>query len=287
MTDLQPLSIDNAGAPLRVLRNRADPHPTVFLHGGVPGAGACGAGSHLWGGVLDCFMAERAVLVWEAYPDCDTLDALTHHIQAGLQAMGLSRCHLVAHDVSGLSALLLACTAPQLVRAVTVVSSVAATPTGDGVENLTLAYPPLPPDSRRSQRWVLERIAFSHHHVDDALLDACVRTVQSPAWRSAADRRAQPAAQRQWSTSVSAAKARLFEICRGDGLPVPVQVVWGTHDPLGTLDQGLWLYRLLAQRQSSAHFHAVHRTGALPFREEPGVFHQVVAAFDDGIAGTC
>ncbi len=80
------------------------------------------------------------------------------------------------------------------------------------------------------------------------------------------------------------AKARFYEICRGEGIQVPVQVIWGSHDPLGTFDQGLWLYRILARRQKAAQFHVINRTGALPFREEPEAFHQVVCAFNEGLS---
>lgn len=281
MPALQAASLDVAGASLRVLRDREDPHPTVFLHGTVPGISAYGAGAHLWAGVPELFTPDTAVVVWDERPYAETLDALMAHFRTALQAQGLSRCHLVAHDVAGLAALLLAHAAPELVRAVTVVSSVAAAPTGDGVENLTLAYPPQPADSRLAQRWVLERIVYAHQAIDQALLDACMRTVQSDAWRAAARRMEDPAQRRRWTASVAAAKSRLFEICRGDGIPVPAQVVWGTHDPLGTLDQGLWLFRLLAHKQPCAHFHAINRTGALPFLEDPLAFHQVVAAFGD------
>src|SRR6185295_1387647 len=82
---------------------------------------------------------------------------------------------------------------------------------------------------------------------------------------------------------VGAAKAKLYEACRSRGFPVPAQVIWGTHDPLGTLEQGLWLFRILAAKQKAVHFHAINRAGALPFREEPQAFHQVVSAFVDGL----
>jgi pimeloyl-ACP methyl ester carboxylesterase len=81
-----------------------------------------------------------------------------------------------------------------------------------------------------------------------------------------------------------AAKARLYELCRERGYPVPAQIVWGTHDPLGSFDQGLWLFRLIAQKQRVAQFHAINRAGALPFREEPEAFHQVVSAFLEALA---
>lgn len=284
MHSLQPSSVHVNGSTVRVFRNGESARATVFLHGAIPGVAAYCSGAHIWGDVLRKFAQDGAIVVLDATapedggtaPVFETLDALTAHTLATLRALKLSQCHLVAHDTAGLSALLLACEAPELVSAVTVVSSLAAAPTGDGVENLTLAYPPLPRGSRQAQRWALERLSYSHHHIDDALLDACAEIAQSPAWRDAAP-------SRQWTGSMARSKARLFEIGRDPGVPVPVQVIWGTHDPLSTIDQGLWLYRLLAQRQPRTHFHVLNRTGSLPFREDPEAFHQVVAAFNDAV----
>ena len=173
--------------------------------------------------------------------------------------------NVVAHDVAGLAALLYAIEAPERVRSVSVVSSVAAAPTGDSPVNLTLAHPPA--GAREAARWALERISYSHHHIDDALVEDYARAAALP---KAAD--------------AGAAKARLYETCRTRGFPVPAQVIWGTHDPLGTLEQGLWLFRILAAKQKAAHFHVINRAGTLPFREEPQAFHQVVAAFVDGLS---
>ena len=43
-------------------------------------------------------------------------------------------------------------------------------------------------------------------------------------------------------------------------------------------------YRLrVAQKQRVSQFHVINRAGALPFREEPAAFNQVLNAFADGI----
>ncbi|MFN0299563.1 MAG: hypothetical protein ACKVQU_04320 [Burkholderiales bacterium] len=49
-------------------------------------------------------------------------------------------------------------------------------------------------------------------------------------------------------------------------------------------NQALSLYRLVASRQTATQFHLINRTGALPFREDPAAFHQIVSSFCDGIA---
>lgn len=211
------------------------------------------SGQNVWGSCLSLFTQAKTLTL-----EGETVAAMVQNLKKKIP----EKAHLVAHDLAGLVALTVACEAPEHVRSVSAVSSMAAAPTGDSMVNLTLAHPPQPPSGREAQRWALERISYSHHHIDDALLDDYVA-----------------AAQKRKPDDLMAAKAKFYETCRERGFPVPAQVIWGTHDPLGGLELGLWLFRIIAARQKAAHFHAINRAGALPFREEPEAFHQVVSAF--------
>lgn len=259
--------------------------PLVLLSGGIPGLTPYCSGPHIWGRSIDALARERDVLAFDlgsgaGMPGAElSIDVLLGHVRATLAALGIRRCHMVAHDLAGLIALLLAAESPALIRGVGVVASVAAAPSGDGVDNLCFAHPPLPQRSRAAQRWALERVSYSHQHIDGALLDACVAAGATQ--RTAAAAMAETALADVFMPSLHAAKARLYEICRGAGVPVPVQVIWGTHDPLGTLEQGLALYQIIAARQPVTQFHVLNRCGSLPFREEPEAFLQVVKAFSE------
>jgi len=244
----------------------------VFIHGGIPGVTPYVSGPHIWGPVLERFPRAAAI---EATGT--TVDALTQSVRKTSEGKG--KVHLVGHDLGGLLAFNIAIDAPQLVSAVTAVASVAASPTGDGVGDLTFAHPPKPLWSRESQRWALERISYSHQHIDGKLLDACVAAAakQPPMTPEVYAE--------QFVPSLMKAKSRFYEVCRGEGIQVPCQVIWGSHDPLATFDHGLWLFRGIAQRQRVSQFHVINRTGSLPFREEPAAFHQVVAAFADVVNG--
>lgn len=262
----------------------------VFIHGGIPGVTPYCSGSHVWGPVLERFEAGRRVVALDlpgsgaAELTGDfTLELLLQHVKGKLE--GLGRCHLVGHDLGGLVALLLALDAPHLVQAVSAVASVAAAPSGDGVDNLTFAYPPPPKWSRESQRWALERVCYSRHAVGEELLQSCVAAAQKAPHREAQRRMSAGAYAESFVPSLIKAKSRFYEACRTGGVPVPCQVVWGSHDPLGPVDQGLWLFRGLAQKQRIAQFHVLNRAGSLPFLEEPEAFYQVVAAFADAAAG--
>jgi pimeloyl-ACP methyl ester carboxylesterase len=233
----------------------------VFIHGGVPGVTPYASGPHIWGHQD----GEKVAVTGR------TVDAMTESVRKAIEGKG--KCHLVGHDLGGLLAFNLAIESPQLVAAVTAVASVAAAPTGDGVPNNTLDYPPQPLWSRESQRWALERVSYSHHHIDDALLEGCMKAA---AKQSAVD-------PNEFVSSLTKAKVRFYEVCRTEGIKVPCQVIWGSHDPLATFDHGLWLFRGVAQKQRVSQFHVINRAGALPFREEPAAFHQIVSAFSDAL----
>ena len=236
----------------------------VFIHGGVPGITPYASGPHLWGKLPTDSVAISVT--------GQTVDAMTESVRKAIEGKG--KCHLVGHDLGGMLAFNVAIDAPQLVSGVTAVASVAVAPTGDGVPDVTFAHPPKPLFSRESQRWALERVSYSHQHIDDGLLDACVA--------AAAKQRAVSYAE-EFVPSLMKAKSRFYEVCRGDGVKVPCQVIWGSHDPLSTFDHGLWLFRGLAQKQRVTQFHVINRAGALPFREEPAAFRQVLEAFSDAL----
>jgi 2-hydroxy-6-oxonona-2,4-dienedioate hydrolase len=238
--------------------------PALFLHGGSSGLTPFCSGAHVWGRVLDSFAAHRQVIAPDlpgsgqtpALAGTLTIDSLGEHTLALLQAAKLGPCHLVGHDEGGLVGLWLALNAPEMLRSLTVVASRTAAPTGDSLPVLTLNNPPQPLWSRVSQAWVLEQISYSYAHVTDDLLDACMAASEGAPHQTMVQRR---------------------------GSPCPVQLVWGSHDPLTPLDRGFGMFEVIARKQPVTRFDIVNRAGNLPFREEPHAFHDVVAAFQAGV----
>jgi pimeloyl-ACP methyl ester carboxylesterase len=286
MATLAKTTVTVKGAPAALLRNEPNRDPLVFVHGGYPGSTPYCSGSHIWGPALDRFSATRGILVLELpgyggtpAPAALSVDFYADWMQECLAVSQIRSCFVVGHDFGGLIALELASRAPSVVKGISVVSSVAAAPTGDGAENLTLAYPPVPLWTRNSQRWAFEQLSYSHDHITDELLDACVSAAQQPPHLKVAAAVREGSFQNEFIPSLMRAKARFYELCRGAGIPVPAQVIWGSHDRLGSLDQAMWLYRLIASRQTAAHFHLINRVGSFPFREDPQSFHQIVDSF--------
>lgn len=258
----------------------------VFLHGGIAGSTPYCSGSHIWGDVPAHFEARSVMMVdLPGYGSTSPLtgppsiDALSDWLFELLSVAGVRKAFLVAHDLGGLIALELAAQHPALLSGVSLISSTIAAPTGDGVENLTLAHPPRPLWTAHSQRWAFEQLSYAPHHITDDLIGACVNAADGEPHRAMVSTMAGGALESDFIPSVMRAKARFYEVCRGPGLTVPVQVLWGSHDRLGSVDHGLWLFKLVASRQRVSQFHVINRVGSFPFREDRKAFQQIVGTF--------
>lgn len=266
------------------------PAPLVFLQTGVPGLTPYAGGSHLWTNCLDLFQ-DRGVECLNL-PGCagedlgaevPTVDKMTEHVARQLSNRNGRPVHLVGHDVAALVALMMAMDHPQLCASVTLVASAWAAPSGDGVDNLTLRHPPQPLWSAPSQRWTLERLSQSHHAVSDQLVKACTDAAGSAAHRSSQAAMKGDGYFRTFVGSAMRAKFRFFQLARGAGLTVPIQVIAGQNDPMVGTANMLSLFRIAAQQQRRAHFHIINRSGSFPFLDQPNEFARIVQAFADGL----
>jgi 2-hydroxy-6-oxonona-2,4-dienedioate hydrolase len=285
-------TLDVAGQRVSVLRGGPAREPVLFLHGGVPGRTLYCSGAHVWAGYLPLAARERHVIAPDLPGFGDTaagdeayrIDGMARLALALIDAVKLGPCHVVGHDEGGLIAIAMALAAPAAVRSVSVVASPTAAPSGDSVENITLANPPLPAWSRIAQAWALERLSHNPSHIDAALLDRCVACAEAPAHLQALARAGEAA--NAFAASAAKVKGEFYTACRDRAFPVPVQIVWGSKDPLTTVEHGRVLFGVVAARQRATHFHLINRAGSFPFREEPQAFHHVVAAFHEGLSGS-
>jgi 2-hydroxy-6-oxonona-2,4-dienedioate hydrolase len=291
MVSMSEQIITVAGGAVRALCSGENGAPAaVFLHGGTPGVTAYCGGAHVWGDALARFGRNRRVIALDlpgsgasALPAAPpNFDMMTRTVLDVLDRMAIPAFDLVGHDLGGFMGLALAIEAPDRLRSLSVVASPMSPPIGDRLDDTVLLAPPQPLWSRESQHWVFDRLSYSHGHIDDALLAACVAAAAGAPHQQAV------AAMRQhnagtFAPSVGKARYRLWEICRNDGVKVPTQVVWSSHDPLTSQEAGFVLFDAIAKKQSATQFHLINRAGSFPFREQPAAFHHVVAAFQDGV----
>jgi pimeloyl-ACP methyl ester carboxylesterase len=287
MSGLAVEVVEAAGARTRVVQGGPEREPILFLHGGVPGATLYCSGAHIWSPCLPLFAGTRRVAALDlpgfgetpAPQDDASIDRAGRFVLALIDALRLAPCHLVGHDEGGLIALWAALEAPAKFRSVSVASGAAAAPSGDSVASLALLNPPRPLWSRAAQAWAFERLSYTPHHIAPDLLDRCAACADAPPHRGAV-----AGAGKSVLASIPAAKARLYAHCRERAFPVPVQLVWARHDPLTSVEQGMALFKLIAERQPATQFHVVNRSGSFPFREQPEAFYAVVSSFHDGLA---
>lgn len=290
MTSVISQTIEIDGLPTRVMRadasTGAKKPAAIFLHGGIPGVTPYCSGAHIWQDILAMSAAAGRTAIALDLPASGltgrrdgaavTVEIWKQHVLAAIGALELGPCHLVGHAEGGSAAMLAALNAPDLVRSVCLVASGATAPSGDRANDLTFAAPPEPRWGRLSQAWALEQVSYGHSHIDAQLLDAC-----EEAAKAQIERRNRPI--QEYEFGLSKAKTQLWVACRDGGVNVPTQMIWGTHDPLTGVEQGMALYQVVASRQRIADFHLVNRAGSLLFREEPKVFHNLVAAFHESL----
>jgi len=291
MMALQEQTITVAGQKARILRGgRSGAPAALFLHGGIPGVAPFCGGSHIWGDSLAPFTTDLDVLAPDlpgsghttAAAEPLTIDTLGRHVVALLAACSIETADVIGHDLGGLLGVWLALNHPALVRSLSIVASPMSAPTGDSLDDILFAAPPQPLWSRESQAWALERVSYSHAHINNRLLDACVAASQAEAHRQAIDYMKTNFG-KTFAPSMNRTKGQLWEACRNAGVAVPTQIVWASHDPATTRDAGLVLFDVISAKQKTTQFHVINRAGSLPFREQPAAFHHIVASFSEGV----
>jgi pimeloyl-ACP methyl ester carboxylesterase len=298
MTTFREEYVDVGGIPTRVISAGTGSRTIVFLHGGMPGITPFCSGSHLWVNAMSLFAQEDTSAVALDFPGhggsglpigiLPTIEQQSRHVIAFLERTGSGAAHVVGHSEGGLVALNVAIDRPDLVRSVVVVASGAAAPSGDLVENPTLASPPMPLWSRESQRWALKRLS-PFPEPDRSILGACIVASKGEPHQDAVQMATDPMYATSLHVDVLKTKARLFATCRDSRMPVPVQLIWGSHDPLASVEQGLVLYRIIAATQPTSNFHVLAGAGHFVFNDRTQTFHSTVTAFhaalDNGTHG--
>lgn len=245
----------------------------------------------MWASVMPHLAAGRPVVALDlpgaggsdlGSPNLLTIDGLRGHLADVLAALAFEKVHVVGHDIGGLVGLWLAALAPLKIASLSIVASAAAPPMGDGLDDIVLQAAPAPLWTRGSQAWAFDRLSYSHAHIDDTLLDACVAAAAGTPHRAAVAAM-QDEAVRNRNFGIPAMKGKMWAILREKGIAVPTQLVWSNNDPLATRDGGNMLFKILAEKQYATYFHILNRAGSFAFREQPREFAEITASFHDGV----
>jgi 2-hydroxy-6-oxonona-2,4-dienedioate hydrolase len=295
MSVISDHDVDVGGVSTHYRRGGSGARTVLFLHGGLPGVDPYCGGTHIWNGTLERFAADNQVIAIDmlgsgktGFPAGEglTIQAMGEHVQKTLAAMDAPPCHVVGHDVGALVAMWLALNATDRVRSISMVASWYAAPFGDRIDPITFNDPPVPLWGRASQYWAFDRVSYTAHHIDDALIDACVEAAGLEGPRKAREVMADPLAQAKFSASMRRAKHQTWTNTRESRYPAPVQIIWGANDPLSAVDNGLKLFHAIARGQVQTQFHQVNQSGNFVFREHPEQFARLVSGFHEGLEAT-
>lgn len=266
--------LDLQGVRTRIFRGGSASRTLLLVHGGEC-SGLVKANAFAWELAFPLLCRSSTTVAFDTAGSdhLPGIEGKVQHLQAMMDAEGLRRPHIVAHDEAAVAALLVAVRHPEKVGSVTVVGSRAA-PTGDALPNLAHSGPPHPLLSARSQAWALERLSWSEQHIAQGrFLEEAVALAER------GDGASELARAMALRGTLSKAKSELFGHLRESGLAVPALLVWGLQDPIVPLENGLALYRQVAIRQSVAQMRVINRAGNMPFRDQPAAFADAVASF--------
>lgn len=263
------------------------PDAMVLLHGGTPGLSPYLPSSLLWEPLVQELAPQLPRVVAIDLPGTGStavvdhqalkLSAISELIRGALPELGIERAIVVGHGQASLVALSLAREPGETELAgVGLIAASGAAPTSDGVTNVTLSYPPIPPWSAESQRWALTRLSFTTEHITPALVAALV----AEAGGEGPLRAAELLSDRDFGNEIRAdrlgAKLEHFAFARDHGYGIPITIVWGANDPLLSLAHGDGTFEVLSTTTAHLDFAVIPRAGHLPHRDQPAeVAHQL------------
>jgi 2-hydroxy-6-oxonona-2,4-dienedioate hydrolase len=273
---------DADGVNMRYLEAGTGP-AVVLLHGGTPGATAYSGIAEIWEPWIEDLAKTHRVIALDMPGSGSTrirdvtdltVEGSTKLVASALESLSLPGAHIVAHAESSLVALRLAREgfAKNKILSCTLIAAHQASPTGDGLEDVTLLNPP----KMGRQGWALDRLSYGSHHVTHQLLADLEKAWNGGAHQEALRYVAQPGADGQLKTEIARAKAELHGYCRDIGYDVPVSLVWGADDPTTTITHGHELMRFLSTTRAHLSFHIMNRVGHFPFREAPNELTRLV-----------
>jgi pimeloyl-ACP methyl ester carboxylesterase len=218
-----------------------------------------------------------------------TYDALVQHTLRWLQALGITRAHLVGHSRGGLLVTTLALEHPGLAKTLVIVDSGTLAPddpryiTENFYKDVARRIPPGAP-SLEAMRAEPVANSYSPDHVTGDYLHRNLEIARLAKTKDAQQRVGAlgmddtELGRTLWMPSLQRGKKATLEKVE-QGIPVPTLVVWGMNDPSAPLPLGLALFDRIAGRTAKAEFHVLNRAGHYCFREQVHEFNRLIKVF--------
>lgn len=207
-----------------------------------------------------------------------TIQAVVRHAYSFLQAIGLSRVHLVGHSRGGYLVTRLTLEHPELVSTLTIVDSQTTAPGANTKRGPLLANAPRPLLSRESIKWVTQQFSSTYEHITDSWMDVRERIAKLPKNAEAVAKMAK-LDQESFLPSLLKQKDETLGWIKEGRLKVPTLLVWGYNDPSATLDRGKDLFEIVTSSAPRSQMHIFNKAGHYSYREHPQDFVRVVADF--------
>ncbi|MBB1633443.1 alpha/beta fold hydrolase [Cupriavidus sp. UME77] len=210
-----------------------------------------------------------------------TMQAVVGHLIAFLDKLGLKNVHLVGQSAGALPVVAIAKARPDLVSTCTLINSSTLSP-GVGMTDVNLAGCPFPPYTRESQRWVMERSAFSSASVTQEYVEAGFEVLNLAKYKAGVRIMQGGVKDSLFLPRLAQMKRELLQWLSAGGLTRPTQVIWGANDRTAAVSRGLELFRMIAAHERRSYLSVINEAGHHPFREHPEHFNDLLMRFAMG-----
>ena len=281
--------IDVGGIKTRYLE-AGQGDPLVLVHGGNFGDGV---NADRWdlniGGLAQSFHVFALDKLGQGFTDNPkqdedyTMAGVVRHTYDFIRAVGLSRIHLIGASRGAYVAARLVLEHPEVIQTLVLTNSGSLAPeTGDPNRRYRLVVENSPKDARGAEIYRIKQLSYSTEHVTDETVDLAMRLRQSPKNQRARTKAAALTA--QFEQTFERQKEETLRRLKSGNLKVPSLLIWGYNDGSAIIQNGMALFRIIAEGNSKARMYIMNRAGHYNYRELPEEFNQVVVAFILGVA---
>lgn len=261
----------------------------AFFHGGNVGAPVEASTAQVWDMTLpplstqfNCIAVDRLGQGFTDNPKSDadyTMHASVQHAAAFLRTLDRAPYHLVGNSRGAYLVCRLALENPDLVKSCVLVSTSTLSP-GLSRNPVALADPPLPLQTRESQRWIYENYSYNPRIVTEDWLDETQAVVATERNRIAIRKMMDEGLEkRQYMPELRRQRFETYRWILERGMPCPTLIACAINDPSTDFDNMKLLIEMLMARQPRTEVRVFNRAGHYVYREQSPAFNGMVLDF--------